>query len=397
MTSTTLPASGGRISYAPLWISFLVAIAYGTPQGVLNVAWGMMSTELVQSYDQLGVLLTAALVGRFSMTLFGGQVTARLGVWRCMALGLSGMVLGFVLYATAATWEMLLLGATLTALGAGVMDIGLTLTIVSRYRAGTLNWMHAAFGVGLIIGPLLVTFVTSMQWGWRAAYLFPLALSGVGLLAILLTRREWLLPTASQADSKPTKAASMPATLAMPSVWWWMAIGFVYGGLEVGVGQLTGDTLISERGVDAVTASTWISLYWGAFTIGRVLTSFLSRVPQYILMRLYAGGIVLGMLILNLPGAPAALIALLVLGASMAGFFPTHLTLLPGRVGPAHAPNALGFTISAVSIGLTVLPGYGAALAAAHGFAVVPGYFLIWSVVLLVMMVLTRPRTPSPA
>lgn len=396
MTSTTLPASSGRIRYAPLWISFLVAIAYGTPQGVLNVAWGMMSTELSQSYDQLGVLLTAALIGRFGMTLFGGQITARLGILRCMVLGLSGMAIGFGLYATAVTWEMLLLGATLTALGAGVMDIGLTLTVVSRYRAGTLNWMHAAFGVGLIIGPLLVTWVTAMQWGWRAAYLFPLALSGAALLAVLWTRQEWLLPT-PQADDKPPQAASMPATLAMPSVWWWMAIAFVYGGLEIGVGQLAGDTLINERGVDAVTASTWISLYWGAFTIGRVLTSFLSRVPQYILMRLYAGGIVLGMFLFTLPSAPTALIALLVLGASMAGFFPTHLTLLPSRVGPTHAPNALGFTISAVSIGLTVLPGYGATLAAAHGFGIVPGYFLIWSVVLLVMMVLTRPHPPSAA
>jgi fucose permease len=379
----------------PLWVSFLVAIAYGTPSGVLNVAWETMSLDLGQPYERLGVLLSAGLIGRLSMTLFGGQILARLGIFRCMVIGLTGMILGFGLYFSATGWEMLLLGAMVAALGNGVMDIGLTLVVVSRYRAGTLNWMHAAFGVGLIIGPLLVTWVTAVGWGWRAAYLLPMVLSAVGLLITVQSRPLWAMTGAAGSTDSTRTRVSMRDTLRQRGVWLWLAIAFLYGGIEVGVGQLSRDMLVQERGVAEVTASGWISLYWLSFTLGRMLTSFLTRVPQYVLMRAYATGIVLGAGLFFIPNADLSLVALLVMGFSMAGFFPTQLTVLPSRVGAQHAPNALGFTISTVSIGLTALPALGAWLAtqdALGGFAVVPPFILTIGVALLGLMLLARPK-----
>jgi len=384
-----------RVSYAPLWISFMIAVAYAVPMGVLNVAWTQISTDLDQPYERLGILLTAAFIGRVSMTLLGGQILAKLGVFKCMMIGLIGMTLGFLAYFSASSWEALLFAALIAALGNGVMDIALTLIVVSRYRAGTLNWMHASFGVGLIIGPLLLTFVNSMGWGWRAAYFTPMVLSALTLVATLFTRAEWTLTVQRNTDGTEThKGASVLDTLRHPMVWMGVLIAFVYGGIEVGVGQLSKDMLVNERGVLAETAGYWISLYWGVFTIGRMVTGFLSRYPQYLLMRAYAAGTVIGALVLLIPNPVAALIGLLILGGTMAGFFPTQLTLLPGRVGASHAPNALGFTISAVSAGLTFLPGLGAWLATQAGFGIVPPFILVMTVTLFVLMLFVRP-TPS--
>lgn len=394
MTTTTLPASRRTLMhFAPLLISFVIAIAYALPMGVLNVAWGQISTDLNQPYDRLGILLSAALIGRVSMTLFGGQVLGRLGLWRCMMIGLSGMTLGFLAYFSATSWEALLFAALIAALGNGVMDIGLTLVIVSRYRAGTLNWMHATFGVGLIIGPLLLTYVTDMGWGWRAAYLPPMVLVAFTLIATVLTRQEWVLPATRDANGVENKrGAPVLATISHPTVWLWVIMAFVYGGIEVGVGQLSKDMLVNERGVLAETASSWISLYWLSFTIGRMLTSFLMRYPPHLLMRGYAIGTAAGAAILLIPSSAAALIGLLVMGLCMAGFFPTQLAMLPARVGHDHAPNALGFTISSVSAGLTVLPGLGASLAVQSGFNIVPPFFLVVTLALVALVFIVRPQ-----
>lgn len=396
MTTSALPLPQ-RTSYAPLWISFMVAIAYGLPMGILNVAWAQISADLAQPYDRLGILLTAGLIGRMSMTLFGGQILARLGVWTCMLIGLTGMVAGFGLYFTASSWEMLLAAALIAALGNGVMDIGLTLIVVSRYRAGTLNWMHAAFGVGLIVGPLLLTAVNTWGWGWRAAYLLPMSVAAAALIASFITRAEWMLPAARNDDGSEAtgRGASLIETLRLGRVWLWLAVAFIYGGIEVGIGQLAGDMLIHERGVDPVTASAWISLYWGSFTLGRMVTSFLTRIPQHTLMRAYAVGTVVGALVLFIPNPGAALIGLLILGFAMAGFFPAQLTAVPGRVGFRHAANATGFTISSVSIGLTVLPGLGASLAVSFGFSVVPPFVLAMTVALAVLMFIMRGQSKA--
>lgn len=396
MTTTTLPAPQRALLHAaPLLISFAIAIAYALPMGVLNVAWGQISTDLQQPYDRLGVLLTAALLGRVSMTLFGGQLLARLGLWTCMLLGLTGMTLGFMAYFSATSWEGLLFAALIAALGNGVMDIGLTLVVVSRYRAGTLNWMHATFGIGLIIGPLLLTYVNNMGWSWRAAYVLPLIITSVTLIATIITRAEWTLPTSRNADGTVNKqSASVIATLSHPMVWLWVIVAFFYGGIEVGVGQLSKDMLVNERGVTAETASGWISLYWLAFTIGRMLTSFLMRYPPHLLLRGYAIGTLTGALVLLIPHPTVALIGLMVMGLCMAGFFPTQLAMLPARVGDAHAPNALGFTISSVSAGLTFLPGFGAYLAAQQGFTVIPFFFLGITAV-FTLLVFTIKRNPA--
>ncbi len=396
MTTTTLPASRPLLHYAPLLVSFIVAVAYALPMGILGVAWDQIRTDLNQPYERLGILLTAGLIGRVSMTLFGGQMLARLGVWRCMMIGIIGMMIGFLFYLTASSWEALLLAALVAALGNGVMDIGLTLVVVSRYRAGTLNWMHAVFGVGLIIGPLLLTYVNDMGWGWRAAYLPPLVLVGVGLIAVLFTRNEWGLPVHRNTDGTENKhGPSVFSTLRQPVVWLWVAIAFIYGGIEVSVQQLAKDTLVFERGIGLETAAYWLSLFGLAFTIGRMVSSFLMRYPPQVLLRVYAAGTVIGALVLLIPNPTAALIGLLILGSAMAGFFPTQLAMLPGRVGAAHAPNALGFTISAVSVGLTVLPGLGAWLASINGFGVIPPFFLVITIALLAITFAVRPTTPA--
>jgi fucose permease len=398
MTTTSLPAPRNTSTLrhlAPLLISFMVAIAYALPMGILGVAWSQISTDLNQPYDRLGVLLTAALIGRVSMTLFGGQILVRFGVFRCIVIGLAGMTLGFFAYFTASSWEALLFAALIAALGNGVMDIGLTLVVVSRYRAGTLNWMHATFGVGLIIGPLLLTYVNAMGWGWRAAYLVPMIVVAITLVAALFTRHEWELPVTRDVNGAETKrGAAVRDTLRQPVVWLWVVVAFVYGGIEVSVQQLSKDMLVSERGLAVETAAYWMSLAGLAFTVGRMLTSFLMRYPPHLLLRGYAIGTVVGASVLLIPNPTAALIGLLIISAAMAGFFPTQLAMLPARVGTAHAPNALGFTISAVSIGLTAMPGLGAWLAAQGGFGVIPPFFLSITVVLVVLVVLVRP-TPA--
>lgn len=398
MTTSSLSAPRSTLRhFSPLLISFVVAIAYALPMGVLGVAWAQISTDLGQPYDRLGILLTAALVGRVSMTLFGGQILGRLGLYRCIVLGLVGMTLGFFAYFSASSWESLLFAALIAALGNGVMDIGLTLVVVSRYRAGTLNWMHATFGVGLIIGPLLLTYVNSMGWGWRAAYLLPMVLVALTLVAALFTRDDWEMPVSQLESGQKQQGATVRETLRQPVVWVWVSIAFIYGGIEVGVQQLSKDMLVAERGVLADTAAYWMSLAGLSFTVGRMLTSFLMRYPPHLLLRGYALGTVVGALLLLIPNQSVALIGLLVINGAMAGFFPTQLAMLPARVGAAHAPNALGFTISAVSIGLTALPGLGAYLAAQNGFNVVPPFFLTIALVLVALVVTVKPQALKPA
>ena len=56
-----------------------------------------------------------------------------------------------------------------------------------------------------------------------------------------------------------------------------MAFFFVYGGVELGTGQLANTLLIESRGTcRKVTASSWVSVYWASFTVGRITMGLLA-------------------------------------------------------------------------------------------------------------------------
>ena len=55
-----------------------------------------------------------------------------------------------------AWWMMVLLGIA-TGLGAGAIDAGLNTYAAAHFGAGLMQWLHASYGVGVTLGPIIMT------------------------------------------------------------------------------------------------------------------------------------------------------------------------------------------------------------------------------------------------
>ena len=359
-------------------------IALAIPASVLNVAWRYMYPDLGQPYESLGILLMFFTVGRVVSTFIAGRVIARFGLWACVLGGISLSLAGVVGALFSPTWLVLLVSILAMAFGWGIMDIGVNLFVASYYRSGILSFMHATYGVGLTIGPLVVSLVVvTLGQNWRLSYLLP-AIILFGLVVwTAVSRAQWILPTTS-AGTSSGRGVSIRATLGLPIMAAWLLFAFLYGGLETGTGQLSSDLLISARGVEETTASQWVSLYWASFTVGRFLTGvFAGRFSERSRLMAYAVCATAGAVMLALPGSGLALPAMLVIGLSLAGTYPTLIGMVPGRFGPDHAPNAVGFIAGVTSAGVAILPGLGAFLAARINFSVIAPFLVVLGVLLI--------------
>ena len=400
---------------APLVIAFMLFIALAIPSSILNLAWEYMHAELAQPYEALGVLLLFFTAGRVFSTFFAGRALARLGMWRSVMLGMTLVLFGLSGMLLSPSWPVLLAANFASAYGWGMMDIGVNLYIAARRWKGIINFLHASFGIGLTLGPLLVTLVVvRLGYNWRRGYLAPLLLMLLLWILTVISRDQWVLPgegergegrgeskaqrdeqitdkamlaQAENADpktedpaltsSKPAHGASIRSTLLVPIMGPWLLFALIYAGFEVGTGQLSSDLLIKSRGLDAETASTWISLYWAAFTGGRFLSGFIAgRASERAQMLAYIAFAAVGALLLALPGLDLALPGLLLTGVALAGVFPTIISVIPQRFGLDHAPNAIGFTLASGNIGIAILPGLGAFIAARAGFESI-GVFIV--------------------
>ncbi len=101
----------------------------------------------------------------------------------------------------------------------------------------------------------------------------------------------------------------------------------------------------------------------------------------------------------HLLAVPAAgglsLAGMLLMGLAVAPLYPILMSTTPARVGLAHAPNAIGFEISASALGGAALPGLAGLLAQSHGLEVIGPFLVVTSIVLSVLCEQTICRTPG--
>jgi fucose permease len=366
-------------------LAYLGFVGLGVRSGLLGVAWPFIRADFDVPLDALGALLGPFSIGYLLGSFVSGPALARWNLGILLAISFAGMAIFLVGTAVAPAWWLLLALGLPGGLGTGMIDAGLNTYVANRHGPRQMNWLHASWGVGVTLSPLMITAAITSGPGWRWGY----AVSGCLLLALagtyLGTSRLWPSradvsghepgTTASPASeaSPASPAASMWQTLRLPVAWLSMLLFIVYTGVELGIGQWAFPLLVGARGLGTVEAGAAVSAYWAGLTLGRVF--FGAVVATIGVERLLRGcllGVLLGLGLLWVPTSSAVTFALLaLLGTVIAPIFPTLVTLTPEHFGSAHTANAVGFQVAASVIGGAGLPALLGFLAQAFGIDVI--------------------------
>lgn len=374
-------------------LAYAAFISLGLPDGLIGVAWPSIRADLGLPLDALGALITTTTLGYLVSSFSSGRALARLGVGWLLVLSCLATAASLLGYGLTPLWAVMVGLGLLAGLGAGAIDAGLNTYAAEQFSPRTMSWLHAAFGLGATIGPLLMSGVISAGLPWRAGYLI------VGAAQLLLagcfafTRTQWVAHH-DEAQAAPVASAPLLSTLALPSAWLSVLLFFLYTGLEFTAGQWLYTLLTEARGVAPAVAGIWVAIYWGSLTVGRVISGVVvERITVQRLLRLCMGGALLGAALLWLNLAPwLALAGAALLGLSLAPMFPSFMSLTPARMGPAHAANTVGFQVAAAMLGGAALASGFGLLADSAGLEAF-GPFLMAEAVLLVGVFLLLERS----
>jgi fucose permease len=302
------------------------------------------------------------------------------------------LVLGTIAISAALTLESLApalwviaLGSAVFGLGFGTIDTALNVYAARHFSARNITWMHAGYGLGAMLGPLLVAILLTGGIGWRGA-------TGVmaGVIALVgallaVTGRSWERPAPSGPASFPQ--ASPSADAGAPQMPRWsraLVAGVTFMAVEDGIESAAGVWgfvfLTAGRGLSETTAGVAISAYWAMMFIGRMLLGPLAdRLGS---SRVLAGAVTavpFGALLTALPAqAPVAVAGMMLLGLATAPIFPL-LTLTVGNRARADAvATTVGLQITASTVGGVLLPaGIGLVIGAFGAQAVGPSLLLL--------------------
>jgi fucose permease len=337
-------------------LACLAYLGVALPGSTLGLLWPTMRLSLGQPVGALGILLVPGIAA----SVVSSAVTGRLRVPAGPLVAGATLLIALALAAEAlapSMWVMTV-GTVLFGIGFGALDTALNAHASRHFGARDINWMHASYGLGATIGPLLVTALLSAGRGWRQTYgvmALMLAVLG-GVLA--LARCRWEVP-ASAPEPRP----------ASPAAPWASALGAltftaVETGIESGAGIWGYLFLTAARGLPPAAAGVAVAAYWAMMCAGRVvLGPVAERLGPARVLAAAVAGVPLGAALMALPvpgSGPGALAVagLMLLGLAAAPIFPlftlttgttrmVSLQVAASAVGGAALPAGLGLLLGA--------------------------------------------------
>ncbi len=314
--------------------------------GVVIASYGPSIPHITQRFhvtvSVAGLIVTANFLGEVIGLMALGLTHARWKVGRRLTAGTVVFGAGLLAAAAAPTWPLVLLAVFVLGVGAGGLVVLVNLFFATRYgrrSPAMLGLVNTAYGVGTFLGPALVALTRG--------YSLVFAVVGAAVLVCVVFLRRAV-------DEETTPEVAPPAlsarTLGLVATFALML--FVYEGLEAGVGTWEATDLIS-LGWTAQFAAGATSVYWGAFTIGRVLTAPLA--VQLSPQRILAPAFIIGaLLLLGIRAGVAPPLMFALVGLCAAPVFPVVVSWMT-RVIP-NATTLVTYAILGAVIGSALVP-----------------------------------------
>lgn len=374
------------VSTALLMMIYLSFISLGLPDSMLGSAWPAMNVSLNAPLWGAGLVQMLISFCTIISSLNSAKLIRRFGTGKLTAISVATTALALLGFSLAKNYAFLLLMAVPLGLGAGAVDAGLNNYVALHCEAKHMSWLHCFWGVGTIIGPMILSAVLRVggSWatGYRAVGLIQCAVSALLFATLGMWKRGNI-----QQEEHGTKALSVWEVLSLPGAKAGMVTFLCYCAVESTLG-LWGATYISQvRGVDEATAASFGAMFYIGITVGRAISGFMAMklLPKQ-MVRVGQALLALGCIFMMIPaGSTLSGIGLVVCGLGCAPIYPNIIQDTPVNYGTENSQAAIGVQMAFAYVGSTFLPSIFGALAGVGGYGLLP-YFAIGICVLMTVL-----------
>ena len=353
-------------------LSCLAYLGVALPSASVGLLWPSMRLSFHQPVGALGVVLVFGIIASVLCSTAVGRLPARLGLGPVVAAATLLIALALAAESVAPSLAVFTAGIVVFGLGMGDLDAALNAHAARCFGPRQINWMHASYGLGACLGPLLVTALLGVGVGWRWVY-GSMAIGQAAVAAALAaTRRAWSPPPVSTPENTgrngPRPAPADPARLLVPSrARLAAALTFtaVESGIESGAGVWGYLFLTAGRDVGRPAAGLAVAGYWATMFVGRVvLGPVAERLGPGRVLAVAVAGVPIGAAVMAVPGPALVPVAgLLLLGLAAAPVFPLLTLTSAAAAGVGRATRTVTLQVAASAVGSAAVPaGLGLAL-----------------------------------
>ena len=392
---------------ALLIVIYLIFISLGLPDSFIGSCWPTISEYFKISRDFQGIFSLIVSFFTIASSFLTIKLTKYLKNYGVIAISIGLTISGLIIIGFSDNYYILLLAAIPLGFGGGAIDSILNSYVSLHYKAIHLNFLHAFWGIGAFISPLIIgSFIVDPRGFKDAAFVLSIIQTTI-LIITLSTLVLWVkVDKIYNIDSRNTTNSENNKenigffnTFKLRGVIFACITFFSYIAIESLAYSWFTSLCVFGMNIDNDIASKYLSLFYIAISLGRVISGLLSiKIKDKNLIRIGEGILLIGIILLtfkfNFVFMP---IALFIIGLGCGPIYPSivHSTVdkFTSKYSSAVMSIQIGFAYMA---NISVAPLFGI-LGNATTFLILPYIMLIFFVILVsgneIVLKLTKDKS----
>lgn len=340
-----------------IFIIYITYISLGLPDSLLGVAWPDMVGEFHVTYSAVGIISMAIAVCTVISSLQTIRITQKTGTGKLVLSSILLTAMGLIGFAFTKNFFLLIVAALPLGFGAGAIDTSVNNYVSSNLKAYHMNWLHAFWGMGATLGPIIMGVVLDNHFSWRNGYLIIGSIQLILAFILLISLPLWKQNEQKVAIEPDKSKLSFGALLKQKGVLWSLLSFLFYVGIEGTIFLWGSSYLVEVKSVTAASASFILSLFFASITLGRIISGFVTFwLSNPKLLLLSESILLIGICTVAIGRGSILYIGFILIGLGCAAIFPTMMHETPERFGARNSGAIIGFQVAFGYVGVTILP-----------------------------------------
>ena len=170
---------------------FLSFVIYGLVDSLFPSVWPQMAVDINLSVELIGVIVMIMSAGSGIASAFAYKVRRKLGTSRSIVSGFILFAIALVLFLTAKNIVMICIALAIMGFGNGIIDTVANSYVIKAYDSAKLSILHASWGLGSSIGPILMGFAITNTESYKNGFLWTIIILIIAIVVFLSLKIYW--------------------------------------------------------------------------------------------------------------------------------------------------------------------------------------------------------------
>ena len=370
-----------------LFIIYLVFISLGLPDTAFGSAWPSIYPDFEVPVSYASILTIIVPICTIISSLNSDKLTRKFGTGKVTLVSVLLSAIGLLGYSICSEFWMLCIFAIPYGLGAGGIDSSINNYAANNYSSKHMNWLHAMWGIGATIGPILMGYTLSNGKTWNDGYLLLGIIQSILVLFLFFTLPLWKKGKSSDTEGIQGEALTIKQTLMVKGALTLLLCFFCYSAVEQTIMLWCGSYLVLHLNISEEIAASFSSLFVVGMTIGRIISGFISiKLNEKKMIRLGSIFIIIGLILMILDlGNIVSFVGICLLGLGCAPIYPSIVHSIPVYFGKDKSQAIIGVQMAFAYLGIVLMPSLFGIIVEFVGIYFLSIYLLIFAILMIVL------------